>query len=66
MFRIIIGVALLVIGSFVMCAALPGTHANPPTDPMRLNTLLFWSLCVGPMAVALRLQFGKSLRKSFR
>lgn len=66
MFRIIIGVALLVIGFFVMCGALAATHGNPPTDLMRWNTWLFWSICIVPMSVALWLLFGKSLRNLFR
>ncbi len=66
MFRIIIGVALLLIGFFVMCAALAGTHGNPPTDLMRPDTWLFWSICIVPMAVALWILLGKSIRRSLR
>lgn len=66
MFRIIIGVALLLIGFFVMCAALAGTHGNPPTDLMRPDTWLFWSICVVPMSIALWLLLRKSLKRMFR
>ena len=63
MFRIIIGVALLVIGFFVMCGARAATHGNPPTGMLRMNTWLFWSICIVPMSLALWVLFAKSLRK---
>lgn len=66
MFRIIIGVALLIIGFFVMCGALAATHGNPPTDLMRWNTWLFWSICFGPLTVALWILLGKSIRRALR
>jgi FtsH-binding integral membrane protein len=66
MFRIIIGVALLVIGFFVMCAAIAATHTGPPTDLLELDTWLFWSICIVPMGLALWLLLGKSLRRLFR
>ena len=63
MFRTIIGIALLAIGIFVMSGALAATHGNPPTDPKRWNTWGFWSICIGPLAAALWMLFGPSLRR---
>ncbi len=63
MFRTIIGVALLLIGFFVMCGALAATHGNPPTDLLRWDTWLFWAICFGPLAIALWMLVGKSIRK---
>lgn len=66
MFRILIGVTLLIVGLVVMCGALAATHTGPPTDFQRIDTWLFWGLFVVPIGSGLLLLFGKRIRKSWR
>lgn len=55
MFRVLIGCTLLVVGLFVMCAALAGTHGNPPDDPMKADTWLFYALFAVPLGLGIAL-----------
>lgn len=64
--RILIGVTLLIVGLVVMCGALAATHTGPPTDLLRADTWLFWSLFVVPLGLGLFLLFGKRARRPLR